>query len=142
MKISARNFLPGTVSDIKRGQVMSVIRLELKGGNAVTSIITNESADRLGLKTGASALAVIKATSVIVGKVAGEVKLSARNIIKGNVQMLKEGMVMAEVVLDIGGGNTITSIISDDSAKRLGLKEKDEAYAIIKATSVMMGVAD
>ncbi len=68
-------------------------------------------------------------------------KISARNIIKGKVQQVKEGMVMAEIVLDIGGGNTITSTISDESVKRMELKVGDEAYAIVKATSVMIGVA-
>ena len=61
--------------------------------------------------------------------------------IKGTVQKVKEGMVMAEVVLDIGGGDTITSTISDESVKRIELKVGDEAYAIVKATSVMIGVA-
>lgn len=141
MKISARNILEGTVSDVKKGQVMAVIKLVLPSGTAITSIITNESADRLGLKSGVKAYAIIKATSVIMGKEAAGINISARNIIKGTVQKVKEGMVMAEIVLDIGGGNTITSTISDDSVKRMELKVGDEAYAIVKATSVMLGVS-
>ena len=141
MKISARNILEGTVSDIKKGQIMVVIKLILPSGTAISSIITNESAERLGLKSGAKAYAIIKASSVIMGKEVASINISARNIIKGTVQKVKEGMIMAEIVLDIGGGNTITSTISDDSVKRMELKVGDEAYAIVKATSVMLGVS-
>lgn len=140
MKISARNILEGTVSDVKKGQVMAVIKLMLPSGTGISSIITNDSAERLGLKNGVKAHAIIKASSVIMGKGVEGINISARNIIKGTVQKVKEGMVMAEIVLDIGGGNTITSTISDDSVKRMGLKVGDEAYAIVKATSVMLGV--
>lgn len=66
-------------------------------------------------------------------------KLSARNMLKGTVVEVKEGAVNGMVVLDIGGGNQIVSTISMDSIKSLGLKPGAQAYAIIKATSVMMG---
>lgn len=141
MKISARNILEGTVSDVKKGQVMAVIKITLPSGTGISSIITNESADRLGLKNGVKAEAIIKASSVILGKEVAGINISARNIIKGTVQKVKEGMVMAKIVLDIGGGNPITSTISDESVKRMEVKVGDEAYAIIKATSVMIGVA-
>lgn len=67
-------------------------------------------------------------------------KLSARNQLKGKVVSIKEGAVNAIVVLDIGGGNQISSTISMDSVKELGLKVGSEAYAVIKATSVMVGI--
>lgn len=67
-------------------------------------------------------------------------KLSARNQLKGKVVDVKEGAVNGIVTLDIGGGNQIVSTISMDSIKSLGLKPGVEAYAIIKATSVMMGI--
>ena len=52
---------------------------------------------------------------------------------------MKEGAVNGIVTLDIGGGNKIVSTISMDSIKNLGLKPGVDAYAIIKATSVMVG---
>ncbi len=67
-------------------------------------------------------------------------KLSARNQIKGTVVDVKEGAVNGIVTLDIGGGNQIVSTISMDSIKSLGLKTGGAAYAVIKATSVMMAV--
>lgn len=66
--------------------------------------------------------------------------LSARNQLKGTVTALQEGAVNCIVTIDIGGGNMITATISLASAKELGLKAGMEAYAVIKATSVMVGV--
>lgn len=67
-------------------------------------------------------------------------KISARNQLKGKVIEIENGAVNAIVKLDIGGGNVISSTISMDSVKELGLKKGSEAYAIVKATSVMIGV--
>lgn len=67
-------------------------------------------------------------------------KLSARNQFKGKVVDVKEGAVNGIVTLEIAGGHQIVSTISMDSIKNLGLKPGAEAYAVIKATSVMMGV--
>ncbi|HOI94473.1 MAG TPA: TOBE domain-containing protein [Syntrophobacter fumaroxidans] len=66
-------------------------------------------------------------------------KLSTRNVIKGKVVEVKEGQVAAKVKVDIGGGNIITSTITVDAVKDLGLKAGDQVYVLIKATSVMIG---
>ena len=67
-------------------------------------------------------------------------KLSARNQLKGKVIQITEGAVNAIVVLDIGGGNHISATISMAAVKELDLKVGSDAYAVIKATSVMIGV--
>ncbi|MDO4534334.1 MAG: TOBE domain-containing protein [Clostridium perfringens] len=67
-------------------------------------------------------------------------KLSARNQLKGKVVDIKEGAVNGIVTLETKGGDKITSTISMGSIKELGLKIGSEAYAVIKATSVMMMV--
>jgi len=67
-------------------------------------------------------------------------KLSARNQFKGEVVSIKEGAVNAIVGIKIAGGEIITATISMDSVKNLGLEVGKEAYAVIKATSVMVGV--
>ncbi|MBR6326758.1 MAG: molybdopterin-binding protein [Lachnospiraceae bacterium] len=69
-------------------------------------------------------------------------KLSARNQLKGTIIEIQEGAVNGIVKLDIGGGNVISSTISMSSIKELGLGVGKEAYAVIKATSVMIGVDD
>ena len=66
MKLSARNVLKGTIKKVVRGAVNSEVTIELTGGAQVVSIITNASVDSLGLKEGAAAYAVIKASSVMI----------------------------------------------------------------------------
>lgn len=66
-------------------------------------------------------------------------KISARNQLKGKVISIQEGAVNAIVQTDIGGGNIITSSISLEAVKELKLEVGQEAYAIIKASSVMIG---
>ena len=67
-------------------------------------------------------------------------KISASNQLKGKVTDIKEGAVNGVVTIDIGNGNKITSVITMDSIKKLGIKVGSEAYAVIKATSVMIAV--
>lgn len=67
-------------------------------------------------------------------------KLSARNILKGKVTSITKGAVAAEVQVDIGGGNTITSTITVQSVERLGLDVGSEVSAVIKSSEVILGV--
>jgi molybdopterin-binding protein len=67
-------------------------------------------------------------------------KLSARNVLKGKVKRIKPGAVNTEVVLELPGGLEIVSIITKESAERLGLADGKQARAIIKASNVMIGV--
>ena len=67
-------------------------------------------------------------------------KLSARNLLKGKVVKIVRGAVNAEVTLQLPGGELIVSIITNGSVDSLGLKEGKEAYAVIKASSVMIAV--
>ena len=67
-------------------------------------------------------------------------KISARNVLKGKVLAIKKGAVNAEVVLLIAPGVEIVSIITLPSVRALGIKKGAEAYAIVKASSVMIGV--
>jgi molybdate transport system regulatory protein len=68
--------------------------------------------------------------------------LSARNQFSGKVASIKVGAVMAEIVIDIGGGHQIVSLISASSAKRLKLKKGSPAIAVIKATEVIVSTVD
>ena len=67
-------------------------------------------------------------------------KLSARNQFKGTVIAIDEGAVNGIVKIDIGGGNVMSATISMNAIKELGLTVGKEAYAVVKATSVMVGV--
>ena len=67
-------------------------------------------------------------------------KLSARNVLKGKVTKITPGAVNTEVVIEIAGGVQIVSIITKTSADGLGLAVGKDAYAVIKASNVMVAV--
>lgn len=67
-------------------------------------------------------------------------KVSARNTLSGTVRKIDRGAVNAEVTIEVAPGITIVSIITLDAVKDLALKEGGKAYAVIKASSVMVGV--
>jgi molybdopterin-binding protein len=68
VKLSARNILPGTIKELHKGAVTATVKIALKGGDIVTSSITNEAAEDLDLKVGDAVSAIIKAPDVIIGK--------------------------------------------------------------------------
>jgi len=65
-------------------------------------------------------------------------ELRARNQFKGKVKGIITGGVMAEVVVDIGNGMEVVSVITESSAERLGLKEGTEVTALIKSSEVFL----
>lgn len=67
-------------------------------------------------------------------------KLSARNVLKGKVLKIVKGAVNSEVTLQLPGGEQLVSIITNASVKSLGLKKGKEAYAVIKASNIMVAV--
>ena len=68
MKLSARNQIKGTIVEVTKGQTTAHVRIDIGSGVIVTSSITNEAVDDLGLKVGDHAIAVIKASDVMIGK--------------------------------------------------------------------------
>jgi molybdopterin-binding protein len=66
-------------------------------------------------------------------------KISARNVLEGKVKAVKPGVVNTEVIVEVSGGVEIVSIITKESAERLGLAPGKEVYAVIKASNVMIG---
>jgi molybdopterin-binding protein len=67
-------------------------------------------------------------------------KLSARNQLKGKIVEVKKGATTSHVRIDIGNGIVITSSITNEAVADLNLKTGDEAWAVIKASDVMIGV--
>jgi molybdopterin-binding protein len=69
-----------------------------------------------------------------------EMKISARNIIKGKVKEIVPGSVNSEIIIETALGETIVSIITRDSVENLGLEVGKEVYAVVKASNVMVAV--
>lgn len=67
-------------------------------------------------------------------------QISARNVMKGRVKSVNTGAVNTEVVIEVGGGTEIVSIVTKTSAEELGLKEGSDVYAVVKASNVMIAI--
>lgn len=69
-------------------------------------------------------------------------KISARNTLSGTIKSIEMGAVNNEVTIELAPGVVLTSVVTKASCEHLGLKVGDSAYALIKASSVMIGVDD
>ncbi len=67
-------------------------------------------------------------------------KISARNMLQGKVKEVKHGTVNTEVIIELAGGTEIVSMITRESAEKLQLAPGKKAYAVVKASSVMVAV--
>lgn len=67
-------------------------------------------------------------------------KISARNVLKGKVVRVTAGAINAEIVIELAGGNQIISMITKESAEKLGLAKGKEVYAVVKASNVMVAI--
>lgn len=67
-------------------------------------------------------------------------KISARNVLKGKVVKVTAGAINAEIVIELTGGNQIISMITKESAEKLGLAKGKEVYAVVKASNVMVAI--
>lgn len=139
MQTSARNQFHGRVKAITHGAVNAEIGLDIGNDQAITAIITEDSLARLGLAEGDDAVAIIKASSVILTTEPAQ-PTSARNHLSGSISRLHEGAVNTDVALDLGGGKTVGAIITNESAQRLGLAEGGTAGALFKASSVIIAL--
>lgn len=104
------------------------------------AIITHESTGNLGLQVGSETFALVKASSIIIITDDRGAKLSTRNQLVGTVSRIQPGAVNSEVVIDLPGGGAIASIITNESAEKLGLAVGNMASAIFKASSAVIGV--
>ena len=138
MKLSARNQFAGTVTKVNEGAVNGIVTIDVNG-TPVTSTISLAAIRELGLEPGKKAYAVVKATEVMVG-LGEHLTLSARNQFPGKVLSVEKGAVNSIVRIEALGGNTISATISNAAVEELGLEPGKAALAVIKATSVMVGI--
>ena len=138
MKTTARNQFAGTVSAVDLGPVSAQVSIALKGGDEITATMTAAAAKRLKLKKGQEALALVKASAVVLVTDFAGWQLSARNQLSGTVSRIEKGAVSSLVVLTLPGGSMITATITNDGLDALALKVGAAATAVFKAYSVMV----
>lgn len=132
MHTSARNVFHGKITAVHSGAVNDEVELAVEGGPSIVASITQVSTRKLGLKPGVEALALIKASFVLLVEEAENYLLSTRNQFPGAVN--------AEVLVDLPGGASIAAIVTMGSVEKMGLKPGKKITAIAKASQVILAV--
>ena len=136
MKLSARNKFIGKVTDATRGAVNGIVKIELSNGQHITSSITLEAIDDLDITVGKEVTAIIKSTSVLIGR--GQLTLSARNKLSGTIIDINRGAVNAIVKVELPSNVVISSSITLEAVDELDLTVGTEVTAVVKASEVLI----
>jgi molybdate transport system regulatory protein len=139
-KTSARNAFYGKIHRIRKGDVQAIIEFTSVGGYPISAVITNHSVARLGLKRGALVVAEIKAPWVMLYKGDKEPLSTAENLIRGTVERITHGKISTEVVVRISDGTELCSLITEESQKRLDIRENDTLWVAFNAFAVVLHV--
>ena len=138
MQISARNQISGIVELISNGTVNAEVYIKLKSGYTIVSVITKTAVNNLDLKLGDEVVAIFKSSTVLITTDI-TLNISARNKFQGKIDSIHQGEINSELIIDIGNGDKIASVITSNSIARLNIKEGAQVSAIIKASDVMLG---
>jgi molybdate transport system regulatory protein len=137
-KTSARNTFFGKISTIQKGDVQARVELVTIGGDLVTTMITNDSLTRLGLKVGTLITAEVKAPWVILQKEDEAPRCTAENKFRGTIDRITKGKVTTEYVVRIADGTELCSLVTSESSRRLDIGENDPVWAIFNSFSVVL----
>src|SRR3954447_1788991 len=136
-ELSTRNQLRGTVATVSLGSIMAEVEIDVDGQDFVAAV-TRHSIERLGLAEDDAVTVLIKATEVMLAKGSGSYdELTTRNQIKGKVNAVETGSVMAEVRIGVTGGELVAAV-TKHSVERLALAEGDDVVALVKGTEGML----
>jgi molybdate transport system regulatory protein len=139
-RTSARNAFRCQVTEVRWGPVNVEVSLRLSELNTIVAVVTNDSAEDLGLLPGREAVALVKSSFVMLARGDYPPRISARNLLWGTVVERSDGGVNSEIILDIGGGKSLTAVITRESADELPLAVGDRACAMFKASHVILAV--
>jgi len=140
MKTSARNAFRCKVDEVRQGSVNVEVILRLTESVTLDAIVTSESAHDLGIVVGADVTALIKAPFVLLATGDEAPKVSTRNRIPGTVSRREDGSVNSEIILDIGGGKSLIAVVTKESAEYLELSVGTKAWALFKASHVILAI--
>jgi molybdate transport system regulatory protein len=138
MKTSARNQFVGTINALDIGPVSAEVSLALKSGDIITATLTAAAARKLKLKKGKEAMALVKASSVVLVADFAGWQLSARNQLAGTVSRIEKGTASALVVLTLPGGLKLSASLTPEGLDALGLVVGAPATAVFKAYAVLV----
>jgi molybdate transport system regulatory protein len=140
MQTSAANQLLGTVISINTEGLNSEIVLQLQGGDHVAALITPTGLQRLGLKIGSRAYAVIGASSVMLMHANTKLLFSARNYFCGRLIDSEIGPIGAKLTLQLKSGNIFQAFVSKESVTELDLKRGEPVCCVFRAIDVLIAI--
>jgi molybdate transport system regulatory protein len=135
---SARNTFYGKITVIGRGDIQSRVTLVTMEGHTVSTVITNDSLERLDLAEGRLIAAEIKAPWVMLHRGEKEPACSAENRFSGVVERVLRGKVSTEYGVRIADKIELCAVVSTESGRRLGLKREDRVWAVFNAFAVVL----
>lgn len=138
-KTSARNSFFGKINTIERGDIQAQVKLTTIDGHTLTTIITNDSVERLGLQEGRLILAEVKAPWIILQGGGTEPNCSAENRLKGVVERITRGKINSECVVRISPATEVCAVVSS-GGRNLSLNEGDEIWVLFSGSSVVLHV--
>jgi molybdate transport system regulatory protein len=139
-KTSARNSFFGKIQAIQRGDIQTRVELFTIGGHTVTTVITNYSLEKLGLKAGTLITAEVKAPFVILQKQNEEPETSSENRFRGIIDRIKKGKVITEYIVRISDGTELCSLVTSASSRRLNLQKNDPVWVLFNSFSVVLHI--
>lgn len=142
LRTSARNVLAGTVTAITKGLVHVEIEMTTLQGDVLFAIVTEESVTKLNLEVGHAVNALIKAPWIMLLAGPPSPCLSARNQLVGTVVNVGKGAVNSDVTLRLRCGSEVHAIITQEAVLALGLEPGNQATAVIKASHIVLAVAE
>jgi molybdate transport system regulatory protein len=140
MKTSARNAFHCEVAAVTRAAVNAQVELQVTDTSRIFAVITRQSADDLQLAPGCSVIALVKSSFVLLARPGDATRVSVRNRLDGTVLDRVDGGVNTEIEINIGGGKTLTSVITRHSADALGLRTGEPVSALFDAGHVILVV--
>lgn len=138
---TARNQFAGKVLDVDAGLVSTLVTLGLAGQQELSAALSTAAAQRLGMAVGGEAIAVVKASEVMLVTGMDGWRLSARNQLAGTIARIDRGAVGALVGVTLPGGAGVTASVTLESVDALGLAVGQPATATFKAHAVMLARA-
>lgn len=139
-KTSARNSFFGKIKEIQKGDIQTLVKLTTIGGEEVTTVITNDSLRKLGLKKGMMITAEVKAPWIMLQKMEGEPSCSAENRFHGTIERINKGRINTECVVRISDGTELCSIMTTESSQCLGLKEGEKVWTLFNCFAVVLHI--
>ena len=110
------------------------------GGNVLTTVITNNSLTRMGLKVDSLITAEVKAPWVILQQAQMEPLCTAENKFRGTVTQILRGRLTTEFVVRIQDGTELCSVVTEQSRRKLNIAEKDDVWAMFNSFAVILHV--